>query len=162
MNSNTAKTHEDELKDIIKKQTIKRFDYNHTGYYRRIKNLDIVNQKDLINYAEYTLFYTWAKECKLLNKEKKPPSTKNEDMPTLDHQVLRNLYFGAYPNSTKAKNSIRKMVKTYKEKYHQQETPINCNKFSDIIEQRRLNILDATYMKFRSDLRQTSVYTNER
>ena len=149
MDSNTADTHEDALKTIIEKQTVKDFDYKNTGYFKRYKQIDPVKENGLINWAEYTLFDAYAKEAERRAKQEKPPAVPNEEMPILDHQVLRNLYFGMYPGSTKARNSIRRMVKSYKEKHHAEETPLNCNRFSDIVEQKKVDLEIKTNQKFR-------------
>ena len=152
MDSNTTDTHEDALKAIIEKQTVKDFDYKNTGYFKRLRNLKADEQYGLIDWAEYVLFHTWARESVEQTKIKKPPAVPNEELPILDHQVLRNLYFGMYPGSTKAKNSIRRMVKSYKEKHHSEETPLNCNRFSDIVERRQVDLANATQQKLRNEL----------
>ena len=149
MDSNTADTHEDALKAIIEKQLVETFDYENTGYFKRCKQIDPVKENGLINWAEYNLFDAYAKEIERRAKQEKPPAVPNEEMPILDHQVLRNLYFGMYPGSTKAKNSIRRMVKNYKEKHHAEETPLNCNRFSDIVEQKKVDLEIKTNQKFR-------------
>lgn len=152
MDSNTADTHEDALKAIIKKQVVKNFNYKNTGYFKRYKQVDPVKENGLINWAEYSLFDAYAKGVEHQVNKEKPPAVKNEEMPILDHQVLRNLYFGMYPGSTKARNSIRRMIKSYKEKYHAEETPINCNRFSDIVEQKKEDLINKTNCKFRAAL----------
>ena len=156
MDSNTANTHEDALKNIIEKQVTKMFNYKQTGYFKRLKNVDRDKQSGLVNWAEYTLFDAWAKEAVQKAKEKSPPAIKNEEMPTLDHQILRNLYFGAYPNSTKAKNSIRRMVKTYRDKYHTNDTPNNCNRFSDIVDRRIIELEQRTRQNIRTQFAEIS------
>lgn len=149
MDSNTADTHEDALKAIIKKQVVKDFNYKNTGYFKRYKKVDPVKENGLINWAEYSLFDAYGREVEHQINKEKPPAVKNEEMPILDHQVLRNLYFGMYPGSTKAKNSLRRMIKSYKEKYHAEKTPINCNRFYDIVEQKKEDLINKTNQKFR-------------
>jgi len=137
----SSKTYESEIKQLIDESVLARFNYKQSGYFKRISHIskgawtendDYKEQKALINYGEFELFKAWCLEAESQEKSSKIQNVSNEDMPIKEHQVLRNLYFGQYPNSTKAKNAIRRMVKSYTEKYHN-DKPINGDFLSDLL-----------------------------
>lgn len=133
---NSSNTHEQSLKSIIEdtNQEQVSFDYRSSGYFKRIKLLNSKEEEEnlLINFGEYQLFRAWVNDLEVNEERTRIKQIPNDHMPIQDHQVLRNLYFGTYPNSTKAKNAIRRMVKKYKELYS--DKPNNNTKyFTDLI-----------------------------
>jgi hypothetical protein len=133
---NSSNTHEQSLKSIIEdtNQEQVSFDYRSSGYFKRIKLLNSKEEDEnlLINFGEYQLFRAWVNDLEVNEERTRIKQIPNDHMPIQDHQVLRNLYFGTYPNSTKAKNAIRRMVKKYKELYS--DKPNNNTKyFTDLI-----------------------------
>ena len=133
---NSSNTHEQSLKNIIEdtNQEQVSFDYKSSGYFKRIKLLNSKEEDEnlLINFGEYQLFRAWVNDLEVNEERTRIKQIPNDQMPIQDHQVLRNLYFGTYPNSTKAKNAIRRMVKKYKELYA--DKPNNNTKyFTDLI-----------------------------
>jgi hypothetical protein len=139
----SSNTHEQSLKSIIEdtNQEQVSFDYKSSGYFKRIKLLNSKQEDEnlLINFGEYQLFYAWVNDLELNEEKTRVKQIPNEEMPIQDHQVLRNLYFGTYPNSTKAKNAIRRMVKKYKELYA--DKPNNNTKyFADLIKKEETHL----------------------
>jgi hypothetical protein len=165
----SSKTYESEIKQLIDESVLARFNYKQSGYFKRISNIskgswmaedNYKEQKALINYGEFELFKAWYLEVQSQENKSKIQDVSNEDMPDQDHQVLKNLYFGQYPNSTKAKNAIRRMIKSYTEKYHDNNKPVNGDYLSDLLGRYQESMEWKSKDKLKTSLRRISVYEN--
>lgn len=151
----SSNTHEQSFKSIIEdtNQEQVSFDYKSSGYFKRIKLLNSKQEDEnlLINFGEYQLFRAWVNDLELNEERTRIKQIPNDEMPIEDHQVLRNLYFGTYPNSTKAKNAIRRMVKKYKELYS--DKPNNNTKyFADLIKRKETGLAADSTQTIRQQL----------
>tara|TARA_R100001510_G_scaffold48435_1_gene46214 strand:- start:43 stop:522 length:480 start_codon:yes stop_codon:yes gene_type:complete len=151
----SSNTHEQSLKSIIEETNQQQvsFDYKKSGYFKRMKNLDSKQEDEnlLIRFGEYQLFRAWVNDLELNEERTRIKQIPNEEMPIQEHQVLRNLYFGTYPSSTKAKNAIRRMVKKYKELYADQANN-NTKYFADLIKKEESHLAANSAQSIRQQL----------